>query len=819
MNSSKSTETRTVWNPPPDSSTLPLKLCPCSQLFQELAELVRSFARLPSVSGLLLPAILAAALAGTVRPLPVRAQGGEDPSPHSEADLISEVTSVRPGTPFTVAVRFELDPGWHNYWRNPGDSGLPTTIAWTLPPGFEAGEIQWPPPHPIVAFPLVDYGYSGEVVLLVDLTPPDDLAPGEVVRLEARVDWLICERICLPAYGELSLELPVQAATPEPDPYWVSLFAQARDRLPRRVEGWTFEAEVTDDGYRLSVEPDGPGLTIPDSVYFFPAETSILDHAAPQVATREGGGLTLGLTASPYAMQPSPVLRGVLTAEGGGSWDREGNVRAMEVSVPVAGAPPLEAAGPDAAGPTAPPAEGPASAESPGGARARARTATAAAGLSLVLAVLFAFLGGILLNLMPCVFPILSLKILGAASHGGGDRARIRNQGLMFGLGVILTFLALGGLLVALRAGGAQLGWGFQLQSPIFVAFMAALFFAVGLNLMGLFEVGALLTRLGSRPGEPSGYGEALASGVLATVIATPCTAPFMGAALGFALTRATSETLLIFGFLGLGMALPYVILSVAPGLLERLPRPGRWMETLRNILAFPLFATVIWLVWVFGQQTGMGGAAYLLSALLLVSAAGWMVGRWHRTDLRSGVVARVISVAVLVLAALLVVRASRAQGPMEAVAEGWLPFTQEEVDRTLAEGRPVFVDFTAAWCLTCQVNERVVLSTDAIQRAFQDRNVALFKADWTRQDPEITAALEALDRSGVPVYVLYAGGAGSEPYLLPALLTEGIVLEALATVLPRDGSQVTSSYGTASEEPASGSSFPDHPIERKGLP
>jgi thiol:disulfide interchange protein DsbD len=314
---------------------------------------------------------------------------------------------------------------------------------------------------------------------------------------------------------------------------------------------------------------------------------------------------------------------------------------------------------------------------------------------------------------------------------------------------------------------------------------MATLFFAIGLNLMGLFEVGATLTRVGGRVGEPGGYAESLASGVLATVIATPCTAPFMGAALGFALTRSIPETLLIFGFLGVGMALPYLVLSVAPGLLERLPRPGAWMETLKQVLAFPMFATVIWLVWVFGQQTGMGGAAYLLSALLLVSEAGWMVGRWHRADHRSGVAARVVSLGFLVAATFFVIRGSAQEAPAMVVAEGWMPWSEQEVARTIAQGRPVFVDFTAAWCLTCQVNERMVLGTEAVGQAFRDRNVALFKADWTRQDPEITAALEALGRSGVPVYALYRGSSGTPPHLLPAILTEQIVMDALEGVLP----------------------------------
>jgi len=408
--------------------------------------------------------------------------------------------------------------------------------------------------------------------------------------------------------------------------------------------------------------------------------------------------------------------------------------------------------------------------------------------LTLALALTFAFLGGILLNLMPCVFPVLSLKILGAAGQGGVDRRTIRNQGLVFGAGVVLSFLALAGVLMGLRAGGAQLGWGFQLQAPVFVAAMAALFFAIGLNLMGVFEVGAMLTRLGSRPGSPSGYGESLASGVLATVIATPCTAPFMGAALGFALTRTLPETLSIFGFLGLGMALPYGVLSWAPGLLERLPRPGAWMETMKQLLAFPMFATVIWLVWVFGQQTGVGGATYLLTALLLIASAGWMVGRWHRTDRRSGWIARALSLVALGLAALAVARGTSQTAPATGVAEGWQAYSPEAVALSLESGQPAFVDFTAAWCLTCQVNERLVLSKETVLGAFQAGGVALFKADWTRQDPVITAALEQLGRSGVPVYALYPGTPGSEPYLLPSVLTEDLVLDALAGVLGGTG-------------------------------
>ncbi len=701
----------------------------------------------------------------------------DDTSPYSDAWLVPEVTSIRPGTPFTVAIRFEMDPGWHNYWENAGDSGLPTTIEWDLPEGFRAGEIQWPYPEKIVAYPLVDYGYSDEVALLVEVTPPAVLHPGSSVTLDARVNWLICKEICLPAFTYVASDIPVTDAAPAPDPQWTSLFAETRDRLPKTVASWELSAEVTEGGYQLEVQASEPGLPVPERVYFFASGTNVLAHSEPQEFVREEAGFTLGLQESPYALQPSNPLQGVLLAEGGEGWDGEGGIVAMAVDVLVDGAPdPLPDEG------TAGDPDAMASGQEPD------RGSPPPGDFTLSLALLFAFFGGVLLNLMPCVFPVLSLKILGAVGQGGEDRAFIRNQGFMFALGVVLSFLVLAGALIALRTGGARLGWGFQLQSPVFVAAMGALFFGIGLNLMGVFEVGAVLTRLGSKPGAPAGYGESLASGVLATVIATPCTAPFMGAALGFALTRSIPETLLIFGLLGAGMAVPYVVLSLAPGLLERLPRPGPWMETMKQVLAFPMFATVVWLVWVFGQQTGVSGATYLLTALLLVAAAGWMVGRWHRTDLRSGLLARVASVLALALAASAVARGAGQEPPPLAVGDHWQAFSEESLSSALGRGQPVFIDFTAAWCLTCQVNERLVLSTENVLEAFRSRNVVLLKADWTRQDPVITAALESLGRSGVPVYALYPGGEDNRPDLLPAILTEEIVLNALAEALPAPG-------------------------------
>ncbi|MGW8267910.1 MAG: protein-disulfide reductase DsbD domain-containing protein, partial [Longimicrobiales bacterium] len=374
--------------------------------------------------------LLALVFAVAALPGGLRAQG-EDPSPHSDAWIVPEGTSIQPGTPFTVAIRFEMEPGWHNYWRNAGDSGLPTTLDWDLPPGFTAGEIQWPFPERIVVYPLVDYGYSGEVALLVDLSPPTDLSPGASADVRVRVNWLICERICLPAHAELEVQIPVEGRSPEADPRWAGLFAETRNRLPRTLPEWSLAAEVTEGGYRLTVEAQGEGTPVPEEVYFYAGEKNVLAHAEPQTLTSRESGFSLDLAGSPYALRPSTALRGVLMAEGGGSWDPAGEVVAMAVEVPVAGAPlPSPEVG-DVGGAQGTPGE-PTEAPGEGG-----------GDFTLALALAFAFFGGILLNLMPCVFPVLSLKILGSAGQGGEDRATIRNQGLVFGLGVVLSFLAL----------------------------------------------------------------------------------------------------------------------------------------------------------------------------------------------------------------------------------------------------------------------------------------------------------------------------------------------------------------------------------------
>lgn len=683
----------------------------------------------------------------------------DDLSPHSDAELVSEAAWIQPGEPFVVALRLQMDAGWHSYWQNPGDSGEPTAITWDLPEGVSSGAIQWPYPHRIDSGPLTSYGYSDEVFLLTEITPPASLQPGTSVTLDGHATWLICAEICLPAESELRLTLPVRSEAPAPSD-WHDAIAAARAKLPADLPSWNVRAARSGDTYALQITPPN-GRSLPmEGATFFPAEKATLEHAAPQPVTHEGAAYLMALQQSEYAQKPADRLRGVLVAPDGAAWDAENQVHAVAIDVPVEDA---RLAG--------------LSADSQD------------ASMTLLWALLFAFVGGMILNLMPCVFPILSIKILGVAQQTDEADTTIRKHGLVFGAGVLVSFWILAGLLLGLRAGGSEIGWGFQLQSPLFVAFMAMLFFGIGLSLLGVVEVGAGLMRWGGRlerTASSTSFGGSFLSGVLATVVATPCTAPLMGAALGVALTLSATDALFIFTALGLGMALPYVALSMAPRLLKRLPKPGAWMNTLKQVLAFPMFATTVWLAWVFGQQVGINGVALLLCGLLLLGGSAWILGHWTAAQISAKVRLLTRSLATLGLIGALAASLIGTQyqpatgGTAGSTAEAaWQPFSADRVEQLRAAGQPVFVDFTAAWCLTCQVNKRTTLQAAAVRQAFEEKQVALLRADWTNQDPEITRALEAHGRSGVPLYVLYKGD-GSKPVLLPEILTEALVLDAL---------------------------------------
>jgi len=695
-------------------------------------------------------ALAASMLAAVASAAPVR-------TPNVEAELVPATTAAVPGQPVTVALRLKHREGWHTYWQNPGDSGLPTTIEWKLPPGVTAGPIDWPAPHALPVGPLVNYGFEGEILLPSTLTVPPDATPGSALSIAARADWLVCKETCIPEGVDLTLALPV-AATASAHPTWGAPIAATISALPRPLAGWTAAAQGEGQRVRLALTPPA-GASDPGKLYFFPFKEGQVEASAPQALARDGAGYVLTL---PVAYQLAPGftrVAGVVSASNG-----LGGAKVATIDVPLSGS--------VVAGPKPVDAPAPALAIPP-----------AAASMSLLFAAVAAFLGGMILNLMPCVLPVLSIKVLGFAEHHD-SRATMRREGLAYGAGVLVTFVALAGVMLALRAAGEQLGWGFQLQSPAVVTALAVLFFVLGLNLSGVFEFGHFAPSSVLSWASKNRTLDAFGTGVLAVVIASPCTAPFMGAALGFALSQPAIETIAVFVALGAGMALPYVLLAWFPAWRRALPKPGAWMLRFKQLLAFPLYATVAWLAWVLGSQLDVDAVLRLSIVLIAVAFALWA---WHVSRLGARRVWKLIALAALA-GAVVVARPLAAPTPAEpssarasaAGAGAWQDYSPSRLAELAASG-PVFVDFTAAWCVTCQVNKRLVLSDQALLGAFADRKVALVRADWTRRDADITRALAALGRNGVPVYVLYRPG--REPLLLPEVLTTRTVHDALATL------------------------------------
>jgi len=650
--------------------------------------------------------------------------------------LYAESASVAAGKTLWVDVHVTVAPGWHIYWKNPGDSGLPTEIAWTLPAGFAAGEIDWPVPERFVVGGIANFGHAGSADLLVPITPPATLDASSPAYLDATVKYLVCSEICIPGEGKVALDLPVGSGAP--DPAQAARFAAARQNLPVAAPfAARFNAEAHD--LRLTVPAAAlTGITKP-AVEFFPDADNALDaSAAPKVTAQNGGlALVMAKSTSPAAAVPK-TLDGVLVLRGA-----DGGTHGYLISA-TPGAP----------------------------------TPTDEAGLiGWWQALLFAFVGGMILNLMPCVFPILSLKVLGFA---GADPARRHHHGIAYALGVVLSFAVLGGALVALRAGGTAIGWGFQLQSPLVVALLAYLMLAMGLSLSGVAEFGAGFAGIGGRLAGGEGLPGAFFTGVLATVVATPCTAPFMGAALGAALVAPVAVALAIFVALGAGLAAPLLAASLVPGIGRLLPRPGGWMATLKQILAFPLYATVAWLVWVLIQEVGPEGSLMALFGLVVVGFAVWVYGRTRFAPITARRVGGALSLAgfaaAVMLAAMLTPAAGRA--PLASDGLAYEAFTPTRLAALNAEHKPVFVNLTAAWCLTCIVNERATLDRDAVRDAFTAHHVVALKGDWTRQDPEIAQFLQSFGRSGVPLYLLY--DASGNPTVLPQILTETEVVDAV---------------------------------------
>jgi thiol:disulfide interchange protein DsbD len=630
------------------------------------------------------------------------------------ASLVSEADTIAPGKPIRIGLHLKLAPGWHTYWSNPGDAGAPPTIDIT---GAQASPIAYPAPEKLTDGPFTSYAYTGDVLLPVTVTPK----PGATsLSIDADATWLVCAQVCVPEEAKFHLDIPAGAGAPGPQS---ALFTAADAHTPRPSP---FPAYITSQGTLWLAAKDLPV----QSAIFYPSEAGVIDQGAPQTLATRPGAITLALKP---VKRPAAALSGVLALTDRGGQTEYLSINATQQKLPAPAQP--------------------------------------APATSLAKILLLAFAGGLVLNLMPCVLPVLAFKALALARMSGSAPHHVRKEAILYTIGVLAAFCTIGGITFAARAAGGSVGWGVQFQSAIFTTAMAWLLFAIGLNLSGVFEFGSSL----------AGTGQGLASrgsfftGLLAVVVATPCTAPFMGAALAAALAMPPATGMLIFVALGLGLAAPYVALAVSPGAARLLPRPGAWMDVLKHLLAFPMYGAGLWMVWIASQQVSPIGLAAVFASLLLVGFAAWAYGTAQRQD-RPALLNGAAALAVLVgVACLFGLGSPAGAAPSGVAADGSEPYSAARLAELRGKHRPVLVDMSAAWCVTCLVNERIALTPASVRDAFARHKVAYLKGDWTRQDANITAFLHDHDRSGVPLYVYYP--AEGEPQILPQILTPDTVI------------------------------------------
>ncbi len=673
---------------------------------------------------------------------------------HAQAELISETTALLRGGDTTVALMLTPEPGWHTYWINPGDSGLATKLEWTLPAGISAGNIQWPAPHPAPLGELTNYGYDDETLHLVNITVPASWPKDAPLTLKAKAKWLVCKDVCIPDSAELELSLPVADAV-QLDARHSARFERDRALLPQTLPAAaTAQFAIADGAFSLALK--GAGLPKAKKIEFFPLAGDLVNHAATQQLAEQSGNWRLTQALSPYYVLMPKTVEGlwVLTLADG--------TRQSYAVTATPGAVVAVKASEVATENNAP---------------AATSSAGNASDPGVLLALGLALLGGLILNLMPCVFPVLSLKALALLNAQHVSARMQRAQALAYTAGAVLSCVAAAGVLLALRAGGEALGWGFQLQSPVFIAVLAYLMLALGLSMSGVAEFGGSLMNTGSSLAQKQGLSGSFFTGVLAVVVASPCTAPFMGSALGFAVTQPVPIALAIFAALGLGLALPFLILGFVPALAKRLPRPGAWMLTFKQVMAFPLYLTAAWLLWVLTRQAGADALGLVLVGCVAIAFAIWLFGRTARSWVSSAIAVLALLAAAAVLGSPFLSASAAPNNSAPAVA-GHEPWSAGRVAALRAEGKTIFVDFTADWCITCKVNERGALASDAVKAAFAEQDVVSLVADWTKSDPAITEALAAFGRNGVPLYLVYPKG--GEPRVLPQVLTPGIVINAL---------------------------------------
>ena len=713
-----------------------------------------SFSLLPAVLALVFMAFL-----GTGSAAPLNA-------PEYVATTITpETTSVRPGDTLTLMIEQTIKPGWHTYWKNPGDSGEALTVTWTLPEGLTAGALQWPSPHRMPIGPLLNFGYSDKVRYLTDIVVPENYT-GTSITLNADLAWLVCEEICIPETTKIDLSVPVASDTPVATDE--AAFKQARAAMPRAV-AWPGMLEELDGAVVLSFTPDSEELAAlqgSTDFAFFPEEWGLIQYAAPQTGGLDDKQIKLELKRDTRALKDVPEIKGVITYQ-----KPDGTHEGVAVQVAVPSQNEIAAPAPAPDQPASP-----------------YKTAST---MSLPQALVLALLGGLILNLMPCVFPVLSIKALGLIRMSTHEQAHAVTHGIMYTLGILLSFAALAALLIFLQHAGNQIGWGFQLQNPVVVLLLSYLLFILGLNLAGFFEIGGGgLANVGSGLARKHGYSGSFFTGMLATLVATPCTAPFMGAAMGYALTQGAVTVIAISLALGFGLALPYLLLTCIPPLRKALPKPGHWMETFRQFLSFPMFGFAAWLVWVYSQQ--VDDILFALLGLVMIAFGIWM---WRNAPVRREGRALVRLISILSFLIALAVAASSMTRMSAPIIEGqlstepstmqhagnWKNFTQADFDTALKGNDPVFVNMTASWCITCKVNEKVALAPQSTQDLFAAQKVTYLIGDWTNQNPEITKFLSAYGRNGVPLYV-YVGSRDlttnqrPEPVVLPQLLTPGLI-------------------------------------------
>lgn len=667
-----------------------------------------------------------------------------------EVQIIAERSVVQPGSAVWIGLEQTIIPHWHTYWLNPGDSGTPTRIDWTLPAGASAGPIQWPLPRRYKQGSLTNYGYSGKTMLLSSVRIPDDAKPNSDFPIRAKVSWLVCEEICIPQQAELELTLKVAAKAGPANRKIQAAHAALPDAAP-----WNATVTYAQDKLQLRIDSAELVAARLEEVWFYPFKWGKLAHGAPQLVSRDGDTLVLALQAGEAPGAAGEALEGLLVVReksGGEILTRGFNLLATAAALPPGVSP-----------------------------------AAATADTSLLAAMLLALAGGIILNLMPCVFPVLSIKALALIRHGVHADRSTRLHGLAYTAGIILSFFVLAALLLLFRAGGAQIGWGFQFQAPGFVLAMAWLMFAIGLSLSGVFTLGNSIAGLGAGLTERAGYSGSFFTGVLATIVATPCTAPFMGVAIAYALAQPAPHLILVFASLGLGLALPYLLLCNWPLLQRCLPRPGLWMERLKQVFAFPMYATALWLGWVLVLQAGTDSLLLVFGGMLVIALAAWIFDTTRHFAENRRRIATLLCLALVIAAYVfgylnLKPQSATVQGSAESTGQYWESYSEERLQALRAEGKPVFLNFTAAWCITCLANERVALNKEKVLNAFRAGGITYLKGDWTNQDAAITRKLAEFGRNGVPLYVYYPPGKQAQPVVLPQLLTPEIVLEHIAS-------------------------------------